>query len=177
MRSKSLVLRGCDLPRAIRCPGSLRELAARHWARFGTFSAIGAFTFALQFSGLALLVQVWHADRIISYVAVLVTAIQICFLLNLRITWRDRQLSWWVAWRRFNLQKAVTVGINIVLYASLVKLGINYLIANVLTTGALTAVNYMAGHSWSFAAQLTGERRQPAAPSASVGAGVDPSGQ
>lgn len=178
MQSKSPVLGGSGLPRGIRCPGSLRlrELAARHGARFGMFSVIGASIFVLQFAGLALLVQVWHAGRITSYVAVLVTAIQMCFLLNRRITWRDREVSWWVAWRRFNLQKAVTAGINFLLYASLVKLGVNYLVANVLITGALTVVNYAAGHSWSFAAQMPGGHRQPPARSGS-GAGVEPSGR
>lgn len=137
--------------------GTLRGLIARHWARFGSFSVIGGLIFLSNVTLQALLVQICHLNRVIAYVAVGIAAIQANFLLNRRFTWRDRRVSVWVACYRFNLQKVVTAAFNIPLYDGLIRLGINYLIANVLMTAGLTAINYTAAHRWSFAMRTPGQ--------------------
>ena len=86
-----------------------------------------------------------------SYLAVVVLCIQLSFLLNRRFTWGDRQIPFWVACYRFNSQKAVTAVVNLAFYAGIVKLGANYHLANVLTAGFFTLVNYALGNSWAFA--------------------------
>ncbi|MBO0785621.1 MAG: GtrA family protein, partial [Actinobacteria bacterium] len=150
--------------------GTIRGLIARHWARFGSFSVIGGLIFLLKLALQALLVQAWHVGRVISYVVPGIVAIQANFLLNRRFTWHDRRVSLWVACYRFNVQKLVTASLNTLLYTGLIRLGINYLIANILTTGVFTAINYTAAHRWAFATRTPG---QPARqPSQSPGSGA-----
>lgn len=148
-------------PDVLSLPG-LRALIMRHWGRLLTFSVIGAVVFTLQFVMQAVLVRVWHVGPVVAYIALAVICIQLSFLLNRRFTWGNRPISFWVACYRFNAQKAVTVTVNVTLYAVIVKLGMNYHLANVLTAGFLIFVNYAIGDSWAFAsppAQPGGSRR------------------
>jgi putative flippase GtrA len=97
------------------------------------------------------LVQVWHAGPVVSYIAVVIFCIQLSFLLNRRFTWGDRQIPVPVACYRYNSQKAVTTAVNLAFYAGIVRLGANYHLANILTAGFFTLVNYTLGNSWAFA--------------------------
>jgi glycosyltransferase involved in cell wall biosynthesis/putative flippase GtrA len=144
-------------------PSGPNNLIARHRTRFVTFSVIGALIFVLGLALQALLVQLWHANSVTSYAAVGVGSIQASFVLNRWLTWKDRQVSFWLACYRFNVQKVVTAVLNFLLYAELVRLGVNYLVANVLMTGVFTIVNYVAGDSWAFAARTPTETA-PAVP-------------
>ena len=46
---------------------------------------------------------------------------------------------------RFNAQKTVTIALNLALYVGLLRLGMNYLVANVVLTVVFTVVNFVAG--------------------------------
>ena len=127
----------------------------RHRARLITFGVIGGFVFSLQFVLQTVLVQVWHAGPVVSYIGVIVFCIQLSFLLNRRFTWRDRQIRVLVACYRYNSQKAVTTAVNLAFYAGIVKLGTNYHLANIVTAGFFTLVNYTLGNSWAFASSKT----------------------
>ena len=81
----------------------------------------------------------------LSYAVQAVVSVWTSFLLNRWLTWRDRNLSFWLAFARFNVQKTVTIALNLALYTGLLRLGVNYLAANVLLTAAFTIVNYVAG--------------------------------
>lgn len=139
-----------DVPVA-RPLASAQALAGRHRVPFITFGVIGASVFAAGLGLQVLLVQVWHISPVVSYVVLGAAAIQVSFLLNRRFTWRDRDAPFWVACYRFNVQKIVTTILNFFMYIGLVSLGVNYLVANVLTTAVFTLANYALGHSWSFA--------------------------
>jgi putative flippase GtrA len=129
----------------------LRALAIRHRTRLIKFLVIGAVVFILQFVMQAFLVQVWHIGPVVSYTALAIFCIQLNFLLNRRFTWGDRRISIWLACYRFNAQKAVSTAINFALYAGLVRLGMNYLVADALTIGFFAIVNYALGDIWAFA--------------------------
>ena len=129
---------------------ALTALAPAHRTPFATFGLIGAAIFALGLPLQALLVQVWHANRETSYLAIGLVSIEVNFLFNRWFTWRDRLVTFWMACYRFNAQKAVTASLNLFLYSTLVSLGTNYLIANLATATIFTVVNYMLGHFWSF---------------------------
>ena len=70
-----------------------------------------------------------------------------------------------MAFVRFNAQKTVTIALNLALYAGLLRLGMNYLVANVVLTAVFTVVNYVAGDRLVF---IPGRTRtaEPAAPAA-----------
>src|SRR5580700_1048638 len=90
-----------------------------------------------------------------------VASIEASFALNRWLTWRDRGGRLWPALARFNAQKAVTIGLNLALYALLIRLRVNYLLANAGLTGVFTAVNYVAGDRLVF---RPAGRPRPAAP-------------
>ena len=93
----------------------------------------------------AVLTGSWHVLPVASYAIQAVVSVETSFLLNRWLTWRDRNIPFWLAFARFNAQKTVTIALNLALYAGLLRLGMNYLVANVALTAVFTVVNYVAG--------------------------------
>jgi hypothetical protein len=81
-----------------------------------------------------------------------VFSIELSYLLNRRVTWRDRQVGLWSSAWRFNVQKLVLTVPNLALYAAGIELGTGWLAANLGTTAIFTVINYLTGDLWSFAA-------------------------
>lgn len=119
-------------------------------SRFLLFSAIGGFVFLLGFGMQAWLTSGLHVIPIGSYLAQAVLSIEASFVLNRWLTWRDRDTPLWQAFARFNAQKTVTVALNMALYAGLLWLGMNYLIANIVLTALFTVINFVAGDRFVF---------------------------
>jgi len=125
-------------------------MLARHGARFASFSLVGGFVFVLGLAIQAFLVQVWRAGSDASYLVQGFISIQVSFLLNYFWTWRDKDIQFWLAWYKFNTQKIITTVFNLLIYAALILVQVNYLAANVATTAIFTAVNFMIGNFWTF---------------------------
>jgi putative flippase GtrA len=117
----------------------------RRGARFVVFSAIGGFVFLLGLGLQAALTGGLHMRPVESYAIQAVVSVETSFLLNRWLTWRDRGTRFWLAFARFNAQKAVTIALNLALYAGLLRLGMNYLVANIALTAVFTVVNYVVG--------------------------------
>ena len=137
----------------------------RRGARFVVFSAIGGSVFLMGLGVQAVLTGMWHLSPLVSYLIQAVVSVETSFLLNRWLTWRDRGTPFWTAFARFNAQKTVTIILNLALYAGLLWLGMNYLVANVVLTAVFTVVNYVAGDRLVF---IPGKRpsAEPAAPAA-----------
>ncbi len=119
-------------------------------SRFLLFSAIGGFVFLLGFGLQAWLTSGLRVPADASYLAQAVLSIETSFALNRWLTWRDRDTPLLRAFGRFNAQKTVTVALNLALYAGLLWLGMNYLLANVVLTALFTVVNFVAGDRFVF---------------------------
>jgi dolichol-phosphate mannosyltransferase len=130
--------------------GELQQLASEHGTRLASFSAIGLSVFVMGFGLQALLVEIWHVERVVAYVLQGVVSIQVSFLLNYYCTWRDKHFAFWPACCRFNGGKVFTTLLNFGIYAGLIRLGVNYLAANVALMAVFTLVNYLLGHFWVF---------------------------
>jgi putative flippase GtrA len=131
----------------------LQRLLPEHGKRFARFGIIGVSVFAGGLGLDVLLVKDAHLAATPAYVTQGLLSIQASFLLNYYWTWRDRRVPFWRAGYRFNAQKAVTAALNFVLYAGLIRLGMNYLVANVLMVSIFTLANYVLGHYWAFCAR------------------------
>ena len=131
-------------------PSLARKLVSRHGARLTSFSLIGGGLFIAGIAFQAALTSGLRVPSVLSYVAQAVLSIEASFLLNRWFTWRKRATAFWPSFRRYNLQKTVTVAVNLVLYAGLLRLGMNYLLANVLLTAVFTVVNYISGDRFVF---------------------------
>jgi 4-amino-4-deoxy-L-arabinose transferase-like glycosyltransferase/glycosyltransferase involved in cell wall biosynthesis/putative flippase GtrA len=130
--------------------GAVGDVAHRHWIRFAVFGAIGGLVFVAGLALQILLVHVLHVGAVLAYIAQGVFSVQLSFLLNRYVTWRERSLPFLVSWRRFNAQKIVMSVVNAVAYAGLIRLGMEYIAANIVLTAFFTPVNYVIGHRWSF---------------------------
>jgi putative flippase GtrA len=154
-------------PRA-RTAGSGRHAASmpplhRRGLRFVIFSAIGGFVFLLGLGLQVVLTGGFHVLPVVSYLIQAVVSVEVSFLLNRWLTWRDRDTPFWPAFLRFNAQKVVTIALNLALYAGLLRLGVNYLVANVALTVLFTVVNFVAGDRLVFVPRRA-RIVQPAAP-------------
>jgi putative flippase GtrA len=114
------------------------------------FSGIGGSVFVLGLAIQFWLTGVLHISAIASYGVQAVVSVESNFLLNRWLTWRDRGTPFWTAFIRFNAQRVVTVTINTLLYIGLIRLGMNYLAANIVLTIAFTAVNFVIGDKLVF---------------------------
>jgi putative flippase GtrA/glycosyltransferase involved in cell wall biosynthesis len=137
----------------------------RRGARFVVFSAIGGAIFVMGLGLQAVLTGAGHMQPIASYAIQAVVSVESSFLLNRWLTWRDRGTPFRIAFARFNAQKTVTIALNLALYEGLLRLGINYLVANVALTAVFTVVNYVAGDRLVFI-RLKARTAKPAAPPA-----------
>jgi putative flippase GtrA len=131
-------------------PDWMRALVAEHGVRFSSFSVVGGSVFLLGLGLQAFLVQVCHLGSDPSYLVQGFVSIQVSFLLSYYWTWRDARVPFWRTCGKFNIQKILTSVLNLLVYAGLVAVSVNYLVANVLTTALFTAVNYVFGNRWTF---------------------------
>jgi 4-amino-4-deoxy-L-arabinose transferase-like glycosyltransferase/putative flippase GtrA len=122
----------------------------RHWLRLPIFGLIGGGVFSFGLVLQVVLVQRLHMAAVPAYFAQGFTSIQLSFLLNHYLTWRDRSVPFWRALWRFNAQKALMTAIIVGVYAILIRFGVQYIVANIALTVVFTPVNYVIGHYWSF---------------------------
>jgi putative flippase GtrA/GT2 family glycosyltransferase len=112
--------------------------------RFTLFALIGGVVFI---AGLALqvaLVRYANIGADWAYAAQAFFSIELSYLLNRYVTWRDRSAGFWSAAWKFNAQKLLMTVINLTAYALLVRAGMEYIVANVVLTAIFTPVNYFA---------------------------------
>lgn len=150
--------------RAVR-RGSHRKLTLvnRHAARFSWFSLIGLFVL-----GAGLGTQ-WATVRATgttgSYVLQAVLSIELSYLLNRLITWRDRNVPG-TSLAKWNAQRIVMTVPNYLGYAAAIRyLHADWLEANLGVTAAFVIINYALGDRWSFSAvEESGFSALPATP-------------
>lgn len=127
--------------------------ADRHLLRLVIFGVIGGGVFLVGLAMQIALVRQLHMDAVVAYIAQGAASIQLSFLLNRYVTWRDRGVSFWRALWRFNTQKTLMTVINMAAYVGLVRFGVQYITANIALTALFTPVNYLLAHYWSFTAR------------------------
>jgi putative flippase GtrA len=132
-----------------------------HGRRFTTFALTGGVVFVLGLATQAVLTGLWHIPALATYLAQAVVSVEVSFLLNRRLTWRDRDIALWTAFARFNAQKIFTIALNSLIYAGLLHAGMNYLAANVVLTVVFAVINYAAGDLLVFSRVRPGGSQGP----------------
>jgi hypothetical protein len=94
-----------------------------------------------------------HVATVPAYMIQVAVSVQANFAGNLRWTWSDRNAPFWRSCLRYNVKRAAGTLLSLALYPLLIKLGMNYLIANAALVALLTPANYVLGHWWTFAAR------------------------
>lgn len=134
-----------------RKPSLVSRVASGHAKRLTSFSLIGFAVFALGICFQAFLVRLAHVPAVPAYVIQVVLSVQANFVANLRWTWSDRNAPFWRSCLRYNIKRAAGTALSFALYPLLIKLGMNYLLANGALVVLLTPANYVLGHWWTFA--------------------------
>jgi putative flippase GtrA len=112
--------------------------------RFSLFALIGGLVFIAGLALQVVLVRYARTGADWSYAAQAIFSIELSYLLNRYVTWRDRTAGFWAAAWKFNAQKLLMTVINLTAYALLVRAGMEYIVANVVLTAVFTPVNYFA---------------------------------
>lgn len=141
-------------------PAKRDDILRRHGRRFASFSVIGGGVFIAGLLLQAALTTGLHVNSLVSYLVQAVVSVESSYFLNRWLTWKEAKASFLGSFLRFNLQKAVTVTTNLILYGILLKLGVEYLLDNVLLTVVFTFVNYIGADRLVF---LRGGRHMVAA--------------
>jgi putative flippase GtrA len=130
-------------------PQGLVASIRQHRLRLAVFALNGTAVFAAGLILQVVLVRYTHMADVLSYVIQTVTSVQMSFVLSRYLTWRDRDVAVLPALVRFNVQQFAVTGFGMVGYASLDRLGMNYIAANVAVTAVLTPVSFVTSHRWS----------------------------
>jgi glycosyltransferase involved in cell wall biosynthesis/4-amino-4-deoxy-L-arabinose transferase-like glycosyltransferase len=130
-------------------PGISEAVSKFQPRRFGKFGIVGLVVLmlgtAFQWGLIAL-----GDGKTSSYFWQAVFSIELSFALNRWLTWRDRRISLTGSLLKWNAQKLALTVPNIVVYFWLIRLGMNWLVANLLLTVVFTGLNYVSGNVWSF---------------------------
>jgi putative flippase GtrA len=135
--------------------------------RLVIFGTIGAGVFGLGLALQVALVRQAHLNSFIAYVIQGFISVQISFLLNRFWTWRDVDVPFFSSLAKFNIQKIVTTAANTLIYGWIDAAGVNYVVANVLTTAIFTVINYLSADNWVFAKSVPGHETAGAVPGVS----------
>lgn len=139
-----------------------RHRARRHGIRLSIFSVIGIPVFLVCLGLQAVLVELAHLAEMSAYAIQAVVSIELSFVLNRYLTWRDRMVKIWSSCLRFNIQRVTMMVPSLFMYAALVHLGLGYITANLATTSAFMLLSYAVSHWWSFAPATPRAAKAPA---------------
>lgn len=99
----------------------------------------------LSFTLLVCGVEIFGLPNAAAYVIQMVLVVEYNFLMNYFFTWKDRDVEFWVAWRRFHLSRVATILMNQGLFNALVYVGVHYLAASAICVAITTIVNFVNG--------------------------------
>jgi len=124
--------------------------------RFVGFSIVGGLVFLFGIGVLAFQVEVLHVSKILAGILTTVISVEINFLLNKYINWRDRQGGFGIQWLKFHATRIGMIIINQLLYTLFVSLGFNYLLVSTALTIVVTVVNYFGSDRFAFKERVDG---------------------
>jgi putative flippase GtrA len=102
------------------------------------------------------LTEYCHIEANTAYFIQAFVALQLNFILNNSITWRDRQaLGFWHKWWRFHVTKVVAVILNQILFGLCLLVGLSPVMAYIICTILVMVVNYFSNDRLVFLAKTT----------------------
>jgi cellulose synthase/poly-beta-1,6-N-acetylglucosamine synthase-like glycosyltransferase/putative flippase GtrA len=144
-----------------------RGWARRAWAhrfRLAMFAVNGMNVFAVGLLIQVFLVRYAGLSHVASYVAQTVVSVQLSFVLSRYLTWPDAELAAGRALARFNARQLTVAALGVAGYAGLERLGVDYIVANIAVTAALTPVSFGSTRLWLPSGRERSGPRQPARP-------------
>jgi putative flippase GtrA len=113
-------------------------------ARFLRFAVVGGIATVIQFSILVALVELVHANKLIANAVGFVFAATANYLMNRYFTFSGTQSHMAYGMLKFAVTSVIGLGINTLIFQTLMSFGIYYIAAWVLATGLTLIWNYSA---------------------------------
>lgn len=145
-------------------PGGILRILRKHLKRLTSFSLIGGGVFFVSLIFQIALVRYCGLGPSSAYVVQGFFSIELSYLLNRYLTWRNQESGFWIALWKFNIQKLLMTVVNMAAYALLVRFGMQYIVTNVLLTAIFTPINYFASDLLVFVRPYHGKRRKGSHP-------------
>ena len=125
------------------------------------FAAVGLTSLLFGTVSLIFFVEVVHLSNTIAYAIQTVVAVEVNFILNCTITWRDRtQGKFWRSWWRYHLSRVFTIIFNQILFNSLVYIHTPYLLAFSVCIVVSLFINYTIGEKLVFKQHNNADHRE-----------------
>jgi putative flippase GtrA len=120
--------------------------------REASFAVVGVGVMGVGYAVLLGLVAAGWTPHI-AYLVQAVVCVELNFVLNRQLTWRDRRGDGSLRgqWTRFHASRLVTVPGNQALFSALTVLGAPVWASNTVCIAVTTVVNYVVAHRWVFA--------------------------
>jgi putative flippase GtrA len=113
-------------------------------ARFLRFAVVGGIASVIQFSILVALVELAHANKLIANAVGFVFAATANYLMNRFFTFSGTQSHMGYGMLKFAITSVIGLGINTIIFQTLLSFGLWYVFAWVLATGLTLIWNYSA---------------------------------
>jgi len=113
-------------------------------ARFFRFAVVGGIATVIQFSILVALVELAHVNKLIANAIGFAFAATANYLMNRYFTFAGTQSHMGYGILKFAVTSVIGLGINTIIFQTLMSLGLWYVIAWVLATGLTLIWNYSA---------------------------------
>ncbi len=117
----------------------------------GKFSLVGLSGIFVNQGTLSLVHQLMNID--VKYAGIIAIELSILsnFLLNNFWTWKKgKSRGFLLRFLKYHLVTLISGGINYIILLSLVSIGLNYLIANLIGIGIGMIINFIINHKWTF---------------------------
>ena len=129
-------------------PGSEPPSSRRAWLevlgrQFSRFMAVGVATTAVHYGVLIALVETWDVHPVLGTTAGFIAAVFLSYLLNRRYTF-DTRPTFGQGLLKYYASVSMGLVINAGLMALLTGWGVNYLLAQVIASGAALVWNFLA---------------------------------
>lgn len=119
-------------------------------SRFFGFSLVGGLVMILGLALLSFEIEVLGMNEVIAGIGSMVFSVELNFLLNKYINWRDVEGDFGRQWLRFHSVRLGAIVFNQLAYSLLVTVGVHYLITMVTLTVVVTIYNYIGNQKFVF---------------------------
>lgn len=124
--------------------------AVRHlWGHFSRYTLVGVFATAAHYLVLVLCVEAWHAPAWLGSGIGATVGAQVAYAGNRWFTFAHRGAVG-ASWARFMLTALLGALLGMAIVAFGVRLGVHYLIAQVLATLASLVLTFAVNRAWTF---------------------------
>ncbi len=118
--------------------------------QFARYAIVGVCATATQYTILILLVELFSTEAVIASTAGCIVGSVVSYFMNHRFTFKSEKRHREALWRFYSIVLVGTVLNAGLMYFGIKTLHLQYIVAQVITTGLVLIWNFSANRSWTF---------------------------